>query len=123
MNTTYKFIAAGILASLLQFLMAQGPLVAQDQTVNDLERYEASINVMLRTFRDEEKQYISDVFDLIRDGTLPKELVDRSLQWVRKNRWYSNYRFIYFERVLRIHADNLEIALPDFDYSIYTIRR
>ena len=128
LRTMCKALLIGLLASLLQFLTAQGPLMAQinprqNVTAADLERYEITVNSLLRTFRDEEKQFISDVFDLIRAGSVPKEIVDRSLHWVRKNKWYSNYKFIYFERVLRIHADNLGVAIPAFDNSIYTVRQ
>ena len=103
------------------FAMNSNPAAAQDQeqTAAALEKYEATINATLRTARDEEKEFISDIFELVAAGTLPKNIVDRSFLWVRKNRMHSSYRFIYFERVLRIHADKLRITIPAFDYSIY----
>ncbi len=101
---------------------AQNVAQAINQTDTELDKYEQAINVRLRTFRNEEKQFISDVFDLVRQGRLPKDLVDRSFLWVQKKRPHSNLKFIYFERVLRILATKTRKPLPAFDTSIYNMR-
>lgn len=95
---------------------------AINQTDTELEKYEQAINARLRTFRNEEKKFISDVFELVKQGQLPKELVDRSFLWVQKKRSKSNLKFIYFERVLRILATKARRPLPAFDTSIYNLR-
>jgi hypothetical protein len=90
-----------------------------DQTQDELARYEATVIATLRVVRKEEVKFINDVFDLIRKGKLPQFVLDRSFLWVRKNRLYSPYPFIYFERVLRIYASRVKAELPAFDYEIY----
>ena len=93
-----------------------------NQTDTELDKYQQAINARLRTFRNEEKKFIADVFTLVEQGRLPKKLVDRSFLWVQKKRPHSNLKFIYFERVLRILATKARKPLPAFDTSIYNLR-
>ena len=117
---TISFFLA-MLFALPSALCAQGGSVNTNQTTNELDRYEATINATLRTFRDEEKKFIADSIELVRQGKLPQEIIDRSFLWVRKNRRHSRYRFIYFERVMRVYATRSRATIPAFDYSIYNL--
>ncbi len=83
--------------------------------------YERQLNVILKTRRDEEKQFVSKVVFLVRAGRIPSRLVSTSFQWSLKNRPDTSYPFIYFEKVLRIQSKalNLEKEIPVFDYKIY----
>jgi hypothetical protein len=81
--------------------------------------YEAKLNAILKTRRDEEKQFVSEVVDGIEQGTIPEKLVETSFKWVGNKRPDTNYPFIYFERVLRLQAKKINVQIPEFDYSIY----
>ncbi len=94
-------------------------------TVSDIgeaffEQYEARLNALLKTRREEEKQFVSEVVNLVQQESIPKQLVDSSWIWVRTRRPFTNHPFIYFERVLRLQAEKLEIEIPDFDREIYS---
>ena len=109
--------------SLPSALCAQStPTQTTNQTTTELERYEQAVNATLRTFRDEEKKFISDLFGLVKTGKLPKEVIDRSFLWVRKNRARSRYKFIYFEKVVQLYAAQVKAKIPAFDYSAYTVQ-
>lgn len=88
------------------------------------EQYEEKLNAILKTRRDEEKAFVAAVVQRIRDGDIPERLVETSFQWVRNKRPNTNYPFVYFERVLRLQAQKLELAqnIPAFDYEIYNTR-
>jgi hypothetical protein len=83
--------------------------------------YERQLNAILKTRRDEEKEFVGKIVDLVRLGRIPSRLVSTSYQWVHQKRPDTNYPFIYFEKVLRIQAKalNLEKEIPAFDFSIY----
>lgn len=85
------------------------------------EEYERQLNAILRTRREEEKEFVARVVELIRTGEIPAKLVDTSYQWVRNKRPNTDYPFIYFERVLRLQAKQIKLdkKIPVFDYSIY----
>ena len=102
------------------------PVVADDYmpenfTEAQAVEYERQLNALLKTRRDEEKEFVSQVVSLVRLGRIPSKLVSTSYQWGRKNRPATNYPFIYFEKVLRIQAKALKLdsEIPPFDYSIY----
>jgi hypothetical protein len=88
---------------------------------NQFVEYERQLNAILKTRRDEEKQFVAKVVVLVRMGRIPSRLVSTSYQWALKNRPDTNYPFIYFEKVLRIQARALELdnEIPVFDYKIY----
>ena len=77
---------------------------------------------MLKTRRDEEKEFIGLVVNQIRLGRIPSRLVSTSFEWVRNKRPTTKYPFVYFERVLRLQAGRvgLENEIPPFDFSIYS---
>ncbi len=85
------------------------------------EEYERKLNAILKTRRDEEKAFVAAVVEKVKTGKLPSQLVQTSFQWVRNERPDTNYPFIYFEKVLRLQADKIDLAdeVPAFDYSIY----
>ena len=84
--------------------------------------YEARLNAILKTRRDEEKKFVSEVMALVRNGVLPERLIETSYKWVMNKRPGTDYPFIYFERVLRIQAAIMKLEIPAFDYSIYDQR-
>ena len=85
------------------------------------KEYERQLNAILKTRRDEEKEFVGKIVELVRLGQIPSRLVSTSYQWTRQKRPDTNYPFVYFERVLRIQAKalGLEKEIPPFDFSIY----
>lgn len=88
------------------------------------EDYEQRLNAILKTRRDEEKEFVQRVVNRVKNGDIPERLVETSFKWVQNKRPNTNYPFIYFERVLRIQAKRLEMEqkIPTFDYDIYNRR-
>jgi hypothetical protein len=84
--------------------------------------YERQLNAMLKTRRDEEKQFVAEVINQIRLEKIPSKLVTTSFEWVRNKRPDTEYPFVYFERVLRLQAKRLQLGneIPAFDYRIYS---
>ena len=87
-----------------------------------LSKYEDQLNATLKTRFEAEKNYVEQVVELIRQNRLPKKLVDSAWIWVRQNRPYTRYPFVYFERILRLQAEKLELEIPDFDRENYYSR-
>ena len=85
------------------------------------EEYERQLNAILKTRRDEEKEFVAQVVAQVRIGKTPAKLVQTSYQWVRNKRPDTDYPFIYFEKVLRLQAIAIKVQaeVPAFDYSIY----
>lgn len=91
-------------------------------TPKQFELYEAQLNALLKTRREEEKEYVHEVVERVRTGLLPPKLVATSYGWVRNRRPLTKYPFVFFEQVLRRQGDreNLpEGAIPPFDYDVY----
>ncbi len=84
--------------------------------------YEIRLNAILKTRRDEEKKFISDVLTMVREGNLPEPLVEQSYKWVLNKRPGTKYPFVYFEQVLRLRAEQAGLEIPAFDYEIYRVR-
>ena len=84
--------------------------------------FERQLNAILKTRRDEEKEFVGQVVNQIRLGLIPSKLVTTSFKWVRNKRPTTKYPFIYFERVLRLQGKRLGLAdeIPPFDFSIYS---
>ena len=84
--------------------------------------FERQLNAILKTRRDEEKEFVGQVVNQIRLGAIPSKLVTTSFKWTRNKRPNTKYPFIYFERVLRLQAERLgmEDEIPPFDFSIYS---
>jgi hypothetical protein len=105
----------------------QQSVYAQASTSDDdvelrFQDYEDKIQAILKTRLPEEKEFVTDVLQLVREGKLPERIVETSYKWALNKHPDSNYPFVYFERVLRIQANKLKIELPEFDYSVYRQR-
>ncbi len=121
-DTFTKFTAGLILAVFLIPTAAQGDdFTPQRGEASRYLEYERQLNAILKTRRDEEKTFIAAVVKKVQEGKIPAKLVNTSFDWVRKKRPDTKYPFIYFERVLRLQADrlNLKDEIPAFDFSIY----
>ncbi|MFK7768001.1 MAG: hypothetical protein AB8B55_12330 [Mariniblastus sp.] len=90
-------------------------------TKQQLIEYEKQLNAILKTRRDEEKEFVAKVVLQVREGKIPSKLVSTSFQWVREKRPNTSYPFLYFEKVLRLQAKAIKIdnQIPAFDFSIY----
>jgi hypothetical protein len=86
------------------------------------DRYEEKINALLKTRRNEEKQFIADVMAKVRAGEIPEPLIETSYKWVLNKKPDTKYPFVYFERVLRLQAEKVGVEIPAFDYEIYRTR-
>jgi len=84
-------------------------------------QYEQQLNAILKTRREEERQFINQLVTRVREGKLPSKLIQTSFRWVQKKRPQTNFPFIYFEKVLRLQADRAGIVdtIPPYDFEIY----
>lgn len=117
------FLSSAILLGVViapQFSRAD-ELSGNNFTPAQFVEYEQQLNALLKTRRQEEQDFISQVVRQVRQGKIPSRLVSTSYGWVRTKRPNTNYPFIYFERVLRLQANaaNLGNQIPNFDLSIY----
>jgi hypothetical protein len=131
MNSRNSVFSVGLtlLATLLLFTDRVQGQSSKDKNIFDprnsntnyLEEYERQLNAILKTRRDEEKEFVARVIQKVKEEKIPTYLVDTSFQWVRNRRPDTDYPFIYFERVLRIQAEslNLQDEIPPFDLTIY----
>ena len=85
-----------------------------------LREYERQLNAVLKTRKDEERQFIGLLVGQIGTGAVSPQLVQTSFKWVRKKRPDTTFPFLYFERVLRIMATQQGVGdqIPPFDMSI-----
>jgi hypothetical protein len=79
------------------------------------QQYESQMQAVLRTRFPQEKDFVAQVVLMVQRDELPRNLVDSAWLWVRKNRPSTKYPFVYFERVLRLRAEKLKLAVPPFD--------
>lgn len=96
---------------------------AQDFRELNLVQLETQLNAILKTRLPEERLYIATVLKLVKDEKLPRKLINTSFKYVRKKRPYTKYPFVYFARVLHFQAKRDRIAIPEFDFTIYSERR
>jgi len=110
------------------FAACGGPANAQEADFLDeeltpelVEQYEDKLNAILRTRSDQERLFVAQLVANVRVGSVPIRLISTSFQWVRKNRPFANYPFIYFERVLRLQAEQIGVAdaIPPFDFEAF----
>ena len=83
------------------------------------QQYEAQLQAVLKTRFPEEQQFVGSIVYLVQIEKIPKNIVDSAWLWVRKNRPTTKYPFVYFERVLRLEAEKLELEIPEFDRELY----
>ena len=112
---------AGTIAGLAAAGQTDGP-EDSDATLRQFAEFERQLNAMLKTRRDEEREFVGSVVDQIRAGQLPSKLVTTSFEWVRNKRPTTKYPFVYFERVLRLQAGRLGLGsqIPSFNYAVYS---
>lgn len=112
-----------IFAVALVMLTSASSAIGQEVELR-FEDYEQRLNAILKTRRDEEREFVERVVNKVKDGSIPERLVETSFKWVQNKRPNTNYPFVYFERVLRIQAKRLELErhIPAFDYDIYKRR-
>ena len=94
---------------------------AQDFSELSLVQLESQLNAILKTRRDEEKAYVASIIKLVRANKIPRRLVLTSFKYVRNKRSNTNYPFVYFVQVLRFQGIRERIAIPRFDFSIYSV--
>ncbi len=119
MNAFTKLILLAIQVMVCSMLV---PFAFGDESTaakTELEKYEIQLNAILRTRLDEEKAYVHEVIELVRLGRLPRKIVDKSVGWVRNHCADHSHGFVYFERVLRLHAERLNFQVPRFDFRVY----
>ena len=96
----------------------------QSQNFEDLplQLLERQLNALLKTRLPQEKEFIASVVKLVKDDKLPRKLVNTSFKYVRNRRPGTKYPFVYFVRVLDFQAKRARIAVPEFDFKIYSVR-
>lgn len=85
-----------------------------------LQEYERQLNAVLKTRRNEERQFIKSLVAKIGTEEVSTELVQTSFKWVRRKRPDTPLPFLYFERVLRIIATQQGVgaSIPAYDTSV-----
>ncbi len=91
-----------------------------NQLTVELREYDLQLQAVLKTRFPEEKAFVDAVVLEIYQGKLPKNVVDSAWLWVRQKRPGTPYPFVYFERVLRLEAERLNLKIPPFNSEIYT---
>jgi hypothetical protein len=109
-----------VFAFALILISSAGSAVAQEVDLR-FEDYEERLQAILKTRRDEERNFVQEVVAKVKAGDLPERLVETSFKWVLNKRPDTKYPFVYFERVLRLQAKrvDLESQVPRFNYNIY----
>lgn len=116
-------ILIGCITSIFVVVAFQQTAAAQDFDELPLLQLERQLNAILRTRLDEEKLFVATVVKHVGDGKIPRSLVNASFKYVLKKRYASEYRFVYFVRVLQFLGNRERVAIPKFDFSIYSQRR
>ncbi|MGI9517461.1 MAG: hypothetical protein ACR2NP_10465 [Pirellulaceae bacterium] len=84
--------------------------------------YETQLQAVLKTRLRAEENFVLEVVLQVQKEEIPKSLVDSAWIWVREKRPTTNHPFIYFERVLRLQGQKVDVAIPPFDRNIYSNR-
>lgn len=106
----------------INLLFLPGLCTGQSQEFNDLplKELERQLNAILQTRLPEEKKYIAGIVELVGKDKIPRSLVNASFKYVRNRRPYAKNRFVYFVRVLQFLGKREKIAIPEFDFKIYS---
>jgi len=78
----------------------------------NLDEFERILKAGLRARRPEEFAFIALAVDMVRENTLPRELVEAAFSWVRKKKKKERYPAVWFERALRALAAREGITIP-----------
>lgn len=92
----------------------------RERLTEKFREYEEFLQAINKTRFPEEKIFVLQVVLEIESGILPKRVVDSAWTWHEAKRPATNHPFVYFERVLRLQADRLNLPIPPFDYGIYS---
>lgn len=79
---------------------------------DNLDEFERILKARLRARRPEEIAFIATAVALVRNGKLPRELVEAAFAWVVKKKKYERYPAVWFERSLRALAERDGFAIP-----------
>ena len=74
--------------------------------------FENQLNVVLKSRRPVEFEFVATVVKMVEEDQLPLELVQSTFNWVRKKK-DCRYPFVYFEKALRVRAAKLGIVVPE----------
>lgn len=85
---------------------------AESIDTNNLDKFERLLKAGLRARRPVEFAFIALVVDMVRNGKLPKELVQKAFVWVRNNKKKERYPAVWFEFALRALAAREGITIP-----------
>ena len=105
-----KIVAAGILlitASAMATANFRASLAADAPVA--IENLKQTLELVLRARRPEEFAFIARVVELVDAGTLPRDMVESTLGWVRKKD--PRRPFQYFEQALRVRAKAIGVEL------------
>ena len=100
--------------------LALGPMIGSalsapvgDNVVPQIEppSLKKTLESVLLARRPEEFAFIEQVVALVDDGTLPRSLVDSTLQWTRKKK--PRRPLQYFHAALRVRAKAIDVDLPE----------
>ncbi len=116
-----RVLLLSIVVTLLAGYWVEREASAQDFSELSLVQLESQLNAILKTRRDEEKAYVASIIKLVRANKIPRRLVLTSFKYVRNKRSNTNYPFVYFVQVLRFQGIRERIAIPRFDFSIYSV--
>ncbi len=100
-------------ALLMGTLPALKSLAADESVIRDDSTTRVSLRVQLekglRAMRPVEFRFLNEVLAQVKQGDLPKELVEQAFLWARQ---YPAYRVQYFEKALRALAkrDGIELV-------------
>lgn len=107
-NASLLSLSAFPLESGTAIQQADRPTVAAGQVADLQEQLENG----LRIRRPEEFRFIENIVQMTKEGRLPVELVLSTFQYVRTKKKDESHLFVIFERVLRLRAAKIGIALP-----------
>jgi hypothetical protein len=94
------------LLGVLAVSLAKAQIVSTGGIVLPTLKQQLQAGLLART--PDEQAFVSEVVDLVNSGELPLSLVQSTFLWARRHK---PYPMQYFERGLRVRANELGIAL------------
>jgi hypothetical protein len=102
-----QFALSGALMLALLGAVSSRPQAAP--ITQQIENLKQTLEQVLRARRQEEFDFIARVVGLVDAGTLPREMVESTMLWVRKKN--PKRPFPYFEQALRVRAKEIGVEL------------
>lgn len=112
MATSRRTFMMALLAQAIAFPLAMHRSGQAAIDTEDLDELERILKTALRARRPEDVAFIAKAVQLVRNGTLPRELVEAAFVWVQNKKRKERYPTIWFERALRALAEREGIAIP-----------